>query len=93
MFPVLCPALSINVKKEAHNLGVIFDSEMSFDARGTKVVQSCFDQLRHLTKIRSLLSFAGLEKVIHAFISSRLDCCRALYSGVRRRNIQRLQLK
>ena len=68
------------------------DSEWSFDTQVTKVVQSCFAQLRQLTKIRSFLSSADLEKVIHAFISSRLDYCNALYSGISRRNIQRLQL-
>ncbi len=58
----------------------------------TKVVQSCFAQLRQLTKIKSFLSLADLEKVIHAFISSRLDYCNALYSGISKRNLQRLQL-
>ena len=84
--------LSNNVQKEAWNLGVIFDSELSFDTRVTKVVQSCFAQLRLLTKIRSFLSSADLEKVNHAFISTRLDYCNTLYSGISRRNIQRLQL-
>ena len=55
-------------------------------------MQSCFAQLRHLTKIRSFFSSADLEKVIHAFISSRLDNCNTLYSGINRWNIQRLQL-
>ncbi len=85
-------ALSNNVRKEAHNLGVIFDSELSFDVQVTKVVQSCFAQLRQLMKIKSFLSFADFEKVIHAFISSRLDYCNALYSGISQRNLQRLQL-
>ena len=84
--------LSNNVWKEAHNLGVIFDSELSFNAQVTKVVQSCFAQLRQLKKIRSFLSSADLEKVTHAFISSRLADCNALYSGISRQNIQRLQL-
>ncbi len=84
--------LSNNVRKEARNLGVVFDSELSFDVPVTKVVQSCFAQLRQLTKIKSFLSLADLEKVIHAFISSRLDYCKALYSGISKRNLQRLQL-
>lgn len=54
---------------------------VSFDALVNKVVQSCFVQLRHLSKIRSFLSSADLEKVIHAFIN-----CNALHSGVSRQN-------
>ncbi len=85
-------ALSNNVWKEARNFGVVFDSELSFDVQVTKVVQTCFAQLRQLTKIKSFLSVADLQKVIHAFISSRLDYCNALYSGISQRNLQRLQL-
>ena len=84
-------ALSNSVHKEARNLGVIFDSELSFDTQVTKVLQSCFAQLRQLTKIKPFLSHTDLEKVIHAFIFSRLDYCNALYSGISKRNIQRLQ--
>ncbi len=42
--------LSNNVQKEACNFGVVFDSEVFFDVQVTKVVQSCFAQLRQLTK-------------------------------------------
>ncbi|KAF7645912.1 hypothetical protein LDENG_00196260 [Lucifuga dentata] len=85
-------SLSNNIKKEARNLGVIFDSNLSFDAQVTRVTQSCFFQRRQITKIKSFLNFKDVEKVIHAFISSRLDYCNALYSGISKRNIHRLQL-
>lgn len=62
-------------KKEVHNRDVIFDSELSLDVRLTKVVQSCFTHLRYLTKIRSVLLSAHLEKVIHALVSSTLEYC------------------
>ena len=65
---------------------------VAFDAEVTKVVQSCFVQLKHLIKIRSQLSSPNLEKVIRAFISSRLDYYNALYSAISRSNIQRLKL-
>ncbi len=85
-------ALSNNVWKEAHNLGVIFDSELSFDMQVTKVLQSCFALLRQLSTIRSFLSPADSEKVIHAFVTSRLEYCNTLYSGISKQNIHRLQL-
>lgn len=53
---------------------------------------SSFAQLSRLTKIRSFLSSADLEIVIHAFVSSRLDYCNAFYSGSSRCNAHRLQL-
>lgn len=48
------------------NVGVIFD-----DA----VVQSGFFQLRTLATVKTFLSFYDLERVMHAFVSSRLDYC------------------
>ena len=82
---------SHGIQKEAHNLGVIFDSELSFDSQVTKVVQSCFGQLRQLTRIFSFLSSTDLEKLVYAFIPSRLDYCNALYSRISKGNISGLQ--
>ena len=84
--------LSQNVKSVARNLGVMFDSSLSFNHQVTKVIQSCFFQLRNIAKIKSFLSYSDLEKVIHAFIYSRLDYCNSLYSGLNKKNISRLQL-
>ena len=69
----------------ARTLAVILDSILSF-------VQSCFYQLRSISKIRSFLLQTDLEKVIHAFISSWLDYCNILYSGLSKKAISRLQL-
>ena len=78
--------LSNNIKGAARNLGVMFDSSLSFNQQVTKVVQSCFFQLRNIAKIKSFISFSDLEKVIHAFITSRLDYCNSLYSGLNKKN-------
>lgn len=81
----LSPSLNIlsnHIHKEARNLGVISDSELSFDTQVTKVLQSCSAHLRQLYKVRSFPSPGYLEKVIRAFISSRPDFCSALYSGI-----------
>ena len=61
--------LSTNVKSDTHNLGVIFDPNLSFNGQITSVVQSCFFQLRNIAKIRSFISRTDLEKVIHALFT------------------------
>lgn len=66
--------------------------EFSLDTQLTKVQQSCFTQLRLLSKIGPFLSPADFEKVIHAFTTFWLDYCNALYSDISKRNIHRLQL-
>ena len=55
-------------------------------------MQSCFRQLRQLTRICCVLSSTDLEKVSRRGISSRLDYCNALYPGISKGNICRLQL-
>ena len=74
------------------NLGVTFDSGLKFDKQISSVVRTSFLQLRLLAKVKPPLSRQDLEKAIHAFISSRLDYCNALYVGLSQSSISRLQL-
>ncbi len=45
-----------------------------------------------LSKAKPFLSFKDFEKVIHAFILSRLDYCNSLYFGISQTALSRLQL-
>ncbi len=74
------------------NLGVVFDEHLKFDRQINSVVKSSFFQLRLLSKAKSFLSFKNLEKVIHAFITSKLDYCNSLYIGISQTALSRLQL-
>ena len=84
--------LSSNIKPAARNLGVIFDLDLTFDKHIKTVVQSCYLQLRTISKIKPILSHSDLEKVIHAFIFSRLDYCNSLLAGINQKSLSRLQL-
>ena len=74
------------------NLGVKFDSDFRFEKQISSVVQKSFYQLRQIAKVKPLLSRSDLEKLIHAFISTRLDYCNALYIGISQASLARLQL-
>ncbi|RXN12193.1 RNA-directed DNA polymerase from mobile element jockey [Labeo rohita] len=74
------------------NLGVIFDSGMIFGKQISAVVKASFYQLRLLSKVKPFLSRVDLEKAVHAFISSRLDYCNALYTRLNQSLLNRLQL-
>uniref|UniRef100_A0A3B3QY49 Reverse transcriptase domain-containing protein n=1 Tax=Paramormyrops kingsleyae TaxID=1676925 RepID=A0A3B3QY49_9TELE len=80
------------VKDTAKNLGIILDSNFKMEKQINTVVKSCFFQLRLLSKVKPFLSFKNFERVIHAFVSSRLDYCNALYAGISCSSISRLQL-
>lgn len=55
-------------------------------------MKSIFFQLRSIAKIKKMLSEKDIERVIYAFIISRLDYCYSFYLGLPRFASDRLQL-
>ncbi len=80
------------VKPYVKNLGVVLDSALRLDRQINQVVKSSFYQLRTLVKIKSFLYFTNFERVIHAFITTRLDYCNSLYLGISQSSLKRLQM-
>ena len=74
------------------NLGVIFDQDMSFNAHIKQICKTAFFHLRNISKIRNILSQSDAEKLVHAFITSRLDYCNSLLSGSPKNSLRSLQL-
>ncbi|KAI5086453.1 hypothetical protein C0J45_6409, partial [Silurus meridionalis] len=48
--------------------------------------------LRNISKLRNMLSISDAEKLVHAFMTSRLDYCNALLGGCPASLINKLQL-
>ena len=76
----------------AKNLGVHFDSNLSFSDHIRKIAKTSFSQLKNLKHIRKYFDQQGFEILMHAFISSRLDYCNALYTGIPDYSLRLLQL-
>ncbi len=70
-----CTVTSTTVK----NLGVILDSNLSFENHISNVTKTAFFHLRNISKLRNMLSVSDAEKLVHAFMTSRLDYCNALH--------------
>jgi hypothetical protein len=73
------------------DLGVVLDSDMTFEAHISKLSQTCFFQLRRLRTVRRSLSSAALHSLIHSFITTRLDFCNSALYGSSAFLLQRLQ--
>ena len=80
------------LKSTATNLGIKIDSDLKLDKQVNSVVGKSFFQLRRLSKVKSCLSRPMFETLIHAFMTSRLDYCNAVYAGVNQASISQLQL-
>ena len=81
----------IKASKCAKNIGVWLDSVLSMDVQINNICKTAFFHLRNIAKIRKFLTHRQCEILIHAFISSKLDYCNVLLSGLRQSQINRLQ--
>ncbi|KAL6455951.1 hypothetical protein MHYP_G00358020 [Metynnis hypsauchen] len=84
--------LTVTPGSAAKNLGVIIDSDLSFDQHIGSITRTAFLHLRNIAKLRNALSLRDAEVLIHAFITSRLDYCNSLLSGCTNTNLNKLQL-
>ncbi len=91
---VLSLLFPFSVKPSEHirNLGVIFDGDLNFQKHISCISKTAFYHLRNISKVRSLLSVSDSERLVHAFISSRLDYCNALFPGLTNQALNKLQL-
>ena len=80
------------VKTTVKNLGVQIDSDLTFNNHIKSVSKSTLYHLKNISKLRSLMTKSDLKKLIHAFISSRLDYCNGLLTALPKKSIRQLQL-
>ena len=74
------------------NLGVIFDESLSFNQHIRDISKSSLHKLRNLRLIRKHFSQRNFEILVHSFITSRLDYCNSLFSGISRSALRPLQV-
>ncbi len=72
-------------KNQVKNLGVILETDLSFSSHVKAVTKSAYYHLKNIARIRCFVSSQDLEKLVHAFITSRVDYCNGLLTGLPRR--------
>jgi hypothetical protein len=78
--------------KSARNLGIIFDSHLTFSNHISALTSSCFYHIRDLRRIRNCLSTETATLIATSLIHSKLDYCNSLFLNLPSCLINRLQL-
>lgn len=73
------------------NLGVVVDSSLTFQLHISRVVSSCFYQLRRLKGSLRALPFDTAKTIMNCFVISRIDYCNSLLAGAPKYSLDRLQ--
>ena len=82
---------SVVPSSAVRNIGVIFDSSLSMKQQISSICKVAHFHLRNIGCIRKFITQEACEKLIHAFITSRLDYGNALLYGVPDTQLKRLQ--
>ncbi len=78
-------------KNQVRNLVVILETDLSFSSHVKAVTKSAYYHLKNIARIRCFVSSHDLEKLVHAFITSRVDYCNGLLTGLPKKTIRQLQ--
>jgi hypothetical protein len=82
----------VKISTVVRNLGAIFDVSLSMSDHVRQVCRSASFALYRIGKIRRFLDGPTTEKLVHAFITSKLDYCNSLLLGIHDCQIYKLQL-
>jgi len=76
----------------ARNLGIIFDSNLSFKQHLNSLTKSCQYHCRDLRRIRPTLDFETARTIATALVHSKLDYCNSLFYLLPSSQLNQLQI-
>ena len=82
--PTLSMPSDINIKPapSARNLGIIFDTNLSFSDHISYISNSCFTHIRDLRRIRNTLDYTTACTIATSLIHCKLDYCNSLFLNI-----------
>ncbi len=76
---------------KAKNLGVIMDPSLCMNYHVNNVVKNAMFGIRKIGQIRHFLTKESTAKLVHAFVTSKLDMCNSLLFGLSDADITKIQ--
>ncbi len=83
--------VDIKPVESVRDLGAWFDEYMSMEVHVGKICTKAFRSLYNIRQIRKFISQESTKTLVHAFVTSHLDCCNSLLFGIPQFQFQRLQ--
>ncbi len=83
---------SVNSSSSVRNLGVLFDSNLSFESHVSSICKTAFFHLKNISKTPTYALNVKCRNINSCVYDSRLDYCNALLGGCSARLINKLQL-
>ena len=81
----------ISSSAEVRNLGVLFDDRLTMTSQVNSICRRASFGIHKIGKLRRYLDPANTKKLVHAFVSSRLDNCNSLLAGLPDKELDKLQ--
>jgi hypothetical protein len=73
---------AINPSRSCKSLGVMFDEHIQMDAFIRNTCRAAHYHLRNIGAVRNLLPTSAVIQLVHSLVTSRIDYCNSLLSGV-----------
>ena len=91
MFPIELYGVISYPAKSARNLGVSFDKKFNFRSHISAICSACLYHIQDLQCIHRYLDLNGAKLLANALVSSCLDYCDSLLSGIADTDLAKLQ--
>ena len=88
---ILVDDTSIVPSSSACNIGIVFDDVMCMNKQVSAICTSANYHLRNIGRIHRHITYKACEQLIHAFITTRLDCGNAVLFGMSDIQLNHLQ--
>ena len=82
---------TIPPKPEAGNLAVIIDSHLLLTKHINNICKSSWHAIRNIGKVRRHLDQESCARLVHVFVTSKLDSCNGVLTGLPDKEINKLQ--